>query len=159
MLQRAAASELFLIAVAAGLIGGWIIAYIYFRQRIWVMEHRLSEYAERRMMILTANTPRCPKCNSRRLHRSKKRNITVYCHMLCGLTPYRCGRCYAISFFRKSEYLQSRIIDTYENYVKERARFQAELRIARKMRRLYPEMFEDLRTLQALSAAQAPRTS
>src|SRR5207253_9977998 len=36
------------ITFASGSLAGWLLAWLYFRLRIWVMEQRLSDYAERR---------------------------------------------------------------------------------------------------------------
>lgn len=133
------------IAVAGGLFAGWLLAWLYFRARISVMEERLLDYAERRgaLNALEEKTLVCPVCRSRVLHRSNKRSVGVFLGRLVGRVPYRCARCFQVSLhWSKTRYWQGKQIDTREELTAERKQFAEELRVTRKMTRLYPEMFE-----------------
>ena len=133
------------IGVTAGLISGWLLSWIYFRQRIWVMQQRLWDYTERRTAMHSLEDKRfvCPVCRSHSLHRSNKRSPGVFVGMLFGRAPYRCERCFHVSLQRaRSLYSHAKRIDTYQELAVERKQFNAELQVARKMKRLYPEMFQ-----------------
>jgi hypothetical protein len=126
-------------------VAGSLLAWLYFRQRIWVMEQRLSDYAERRgaLNLLEGKPLTCPICLSRALHRSNKRSVGVFFGRLIGRVPFRCSRCFHVSLHRsKTRYAQGKRIDTREELDTERKQFSEELRVTRKMTRLYPEMFE-----------------
>jgi len=132
------------IGVAAGLLAGWALGWFYFRQRIWVMQQRLSDYAERRNMLdsIEGNRLVCPVCKSRSLHRSSVRSFGVAVGMAFRRYPYRCERCFSISMHRgQTSYALGAKVDTQENLKTERKQFEVELQVARKMKRLYPEMF------------------
>jgi len=144
LLQSAPAHSI-AIAVAGGLFAGWLLAWLYFRQRIWVMEERLVDYAERRgaLNALEERGLVCPVCRSRALHRSNKRSVGVFFGRLTGRVPYRCARCFHVSLhWSKTRYWQGKQIDTRGSLTVERKQFAEELRVTRKMVRLYPEMFE-----------------
>lgn len=134
-----------LIAAAGGLLAGLLLALFYFRERIWVMEQRLADYAERRGAVkaLEVKAVVCPVCLSKAMHRSNKRSVGVLFGRFIGRVPYRCERCFNVSLhWSKLTYSVSKRLDTRDNLAAERKKFADELRLARKMRRLYPDMFE-----------------
>lgn len=144
LLQSAPAIRIF-IAAAAGLIVGLLLAWTYFRQRIWVMEQRMQDYAERRgaLNAIDQKAVVCPVCLSRAMHRSNKRSLGVFFGRWIGRVPYRCSRCFHVSLHRsKTRYSLGKRIDTPGDLASERKQFADELRLTRKMKRLYPEMFE-----------------
>src|ERR1700692_1096068 len=109
LLQRAPA------LIAGGLLGVWFLAWLYFRSRIWVMEERLLDYAERRGALNAIEERRlvCPVCHSHTLHRSNKHSLSVFLERFIGRAPYRCSRCFQVSLqWSKTRYWQSKQIDT-----------------------------------------------
>jgi hypothetical protein len=127
------------------MIAGWLLAWLYFRSRIWVMEERLLDYAERRGALNAIEERRlvCPVCHSRALRRSNKHSLSVFLGRLIGRAPYRCSQCFQLSLhWSKTRYWQSKQIDTRRVFTAERKRFAEELRVTRKMVRLYPDRFE-----------------
>ena len=144
-LLQSALAHSFAIAAAVGLLLGWLLAWLYFRTRIWVMEERLLDYAERRGALNALEEKRlvCPVCRSRALHRSNKHSLGVFFARFVGRVPYRCSRCFSVSLhWSKTRYWQGKQIDTRGDLTAERKQFAKELRITRKMVRLYPGKFE-----------------
>lgn len=144
-------------SIAGGFLLGWLLAWAYFRQRIWVMQQRLRDYSERRATISTFEEKRltCPVCRSHSLHRSNKLNFSVITGMLFGRTPYRCERCFTVSLQKgPSLYARGKRVDTYGGLAGERQQFASDLRVARKMKRVYPQMFDPG---SALKRSQPPR--
>jgi hypothetical protein len=106
-----------LVAAVGGSLAGWASAFLYFRQRIWVMEQRLTDYAARRLAVaaLDAKGLICTVCKSRALHRSNKRTFGVVVGMAFGRFPYRCERCFSVSLHRgRTSYALAKRLDTYE---------------------------------------------
>lgn len=142
LLQGAPAHNL--VIAICGLAAGWLLAWFYFRQRIRIMEMRLSDYSERREALYAADVKHliCPVCKSRAMHRSNKRSPGVLIGMMFGRVPFRCERCFVVSMhWARTAYAIGKHIDTPEKLKDERNKFTADLETARKMKRLYPEMF------------------
>lgn len=152
LLHSALANNL---AIASGgaFLAGFVFGWLFFRQRVWVMEQRLSDYAERwsRLDAIEVKRLVCPVCRSRALHRSSTRNFSVAVGRAFGRYPYRCERCFSVSLHRgSSTYTLAKRVDTYRDLDEERRQFEEDLRIAQKMKRLYPEKFrpEEIRQQQ-----------
>ena len=133
------------IGVAVGLFVGWLATWIFFRQRNWVMQQRLWDYEDRRSAVCVAEDKNliCPVCHSRSLHRSANRGFGVFIGLLFRRAPYRCERCFAVTLhYAPWLFEQGSRSNTYAALTQERKRFAADLQLARKMKRLYPDMFE-----------------